>query len=271
LSGTDATPTMSLDNAFWFVGIVIETAVFGLLLYRRVWRILPVFCAYVVWNLFSSLGALAIYHFAHASYLTAYLSESAVDSALQFGVLVELVWSVLRPLRASLPRGSLVVVSGLVLALGAAIWPFATIPALGNWSSEWHLLIHLQQTTSILRILFFVALAGCSQLLSIGWRDRELQVATGLGFYSMVSLAVAMLHTHLTTTPEYSHMNQVEVAGYLCSLLYWVFSFAQKEAERREFSPQMQNLLLAVAGAARSTRMALTDSTSDKGRKPGKR
>ena len=42
----------------------------------------------------------------------------------------------------------------------------------------------LQHTVSILRILFFLVLAGGSQLLSIGWRDRELQVATGLGFYS---------------------------------------------------------------------------------------
>ena len=131
--------------------------------------------------------------------------------------------------------------------------------------------MRLLQTTAILRILFFLVLAGCSQLLSIGWRSRELQIATGLGFYSLVSLGVAMLHTHQTMGPLYRHLNQVEVASYLCSLLYWVFSFAQKEAERREFSPQMQNLLLAVAGAARSTRMALTDSTSDKERKPGKR
>jgi len=46
-------------------------------------------------------------------------------------------------------------------------------------------------------------------------------------------------------------------------------SFAQKEAERREFSPQMQGLLLAVAGSARSTRIALTGSGPGKTGKRG--
>jgi hypothetical protein len=115
---------------------------------------------------------------------------------------------------------------------------------------------------SILRILFFLVLAAGSQLLSIGWRDRELQVATGLGFYSLVSVTVVVLEAHETTESQVYHLNQLIVAGFLCSLLYWLVSFAQKEAERREFTPQMQNFLLAVAGAARSTRVALTDSRS---------
>ena len=71
-----------------------------------------------------------------------------------------------------------------------------------------------------------------------------------------------MLEAHETTESQVYHLNQLVVAGFLCSLLYWLVSFAQKEAERREFTPQMQNFLLAVAGAARSTRVALTDSRS---------
>jgi len=51
---------------------------------------------------------------------------------------------------------------------------------------------------------------------------------------------------------------QLLLGSYICTLLYWIFSFAKKEAERREFTPQMQNLLLAVAGVARAERTALT-------------
>jgi hypothetical protein len=154
------------------------------------------------------------------------------------------------------------------LALGAAVWPFAGIPGFNELPSEWHLLMRLQQTTSILRILVFLLLAGCSQLLSISWRDRELQLASGLGFYSFVSVAVAIVHTHREIWSQYSYLNQVVVASYICSLLYWVWCFAQKEAERREFTPQMQNVLLAVAGTARATRIALADSAKAKTRKP---
>jgi hypothetical protein len=54
-------------------------------------------------------------------------------------------------------------------------------------------------------------------------------------------------------------------------LLYWLVSFAQKEAERREFTPQMQNFLLAMGGAAHSTRVALTESRTGKAPKQDKR
>lgn len=252
---------MSLDTTLWIVIILTEAAVVALLLYRRVWKMLPVFCAYSAWALLSDVGAYTIHHFAPGSYWTAYLIQLAVDSALEFGVLIELSWSVLRPLRPSLSRSAPVVVGALVLAVGAAIWPFVSVPGLAGAVPRVRLLVELQQTTSILRVLFFLVLAGFSQLLSIGWRDRELQIATGLGFFSVVSLAVQMALTHLAFGPQSNRFNRFVVASYLCSLLYWVFSFAQKEAERREFTPQMQTFLLGVAGVAHANRVALSDSS----------
>jgi hypothetical protein len=47
------------------------------------------------------------------------------------------------------------------------------------------------------------------------------------------------------------------VGCYLVSMLYLVFSFAQKEAPRHQFTPQMESFLLKVSGAARANRMAL--------------
>ncbi len=260
--------TLSLDNALWLASFMAEAAVVGLLLYRRVWRTLPIFTAYCVWFLLVDAAALLVMRAFPHSYFKFYLIVTVVYSVLEFAVLVELAWSVLRPLRASLPRSTVPIIGAFILGVGAAIWPFATIPGFGGLPPEWHLLMHLQQDTSLLRVLIFLLLAGCSQFLSIGWRDRELQVATGLGFYSLVGLAVAMIHTHETKGPQYTRLDQVEVASYVCSLLYWVFSFAQKTAERREFTPQMQSLLLAMAGTARATRIMLTDSSAGKTRNP---
>src|ERR1017187_4819361 len=135
---------MSLDNAFWLVGVLVEAAVVGLLVYRRIWRTLPVFCLYCAWDLFSSISAYAVLRFFPSRYLSAYLAQTIVESALEFLVLVELAWSVLRPFRASLPRGALSAVAGLVVALFAAVWPFAMIPGFGNLPPQWHLLMHLQ-------------------------------------------------------------------------------------------------------------------------------
>jgi hypothetical protein len=127
----------------------------------------------------------------------------------------------------------------------------------------------VQQTIAILRVVIFMGLAGFSQLLSIGWRNRELQIASGLGFYSMFSLAITLIHSHQSVGSYYQLVDRLGVASYVCSLVYWIVSFSQKEVERQEFTPQMRNFLLTVSGAAHSTRVALGDSGMVKPRKPG--
>jgi hypothetical protein len=259
-------------NAFygiWLAGISGMVVVLVLLSYRRIWRTLPIFFAYCIWDLTANLVTGAASRFYPQILFHVYFTQVIIDSAFQFCVLVELAWSVLRPLRASLPRTTPWLIGILILVAGAAIWPFANLSSLAQVTTrEGQLFFQLQQTVSILRILFFLLLAGGSQLLSIGWRDRELQVATGFGVYSMVGLAVAVMQTHLTTAAQYQHLGEVVAGAYCVSLLYWVFCFAQKEAERREFTPQMQRFLLAVAGAARSARVGLEDAHGPKSRKP---
>ncbi len=255
---------MSLDNSIWLAYVLAEAILVGVLLYKRAWRILPFFFAYCVWDLFGNIGSFTsrqLYSADYSHYITTYLVQTIIDTAFQFCILVELAWSVLRPIRSSLPRYSLFALGAAVLVAGAVIWPFAGAPGLVQTPAQVQLIVHLQQTVSILRILFFLGLAGCSQLLSIGWRDRELQVATGFGLYSLVSMGVTLLQTHQTRASQYKDLNEFVVATFACSLLYWVFSFAQKQPERREFTPQMQNLLLAVAGAARADRTALAEQS----------
>jgi hypothetical protein len=258
-----------LDKAFFFTGIAAEAAVVGLLAYKRVWRTLPVFMIYAVWGVTEDLGSYVIQRHSSGlsshSYLISYLIAQILDSVLQFAVLIELAWSILRPLRSRLSSRALIWVALFILALGAAIWPFASIHGAAHLPPAWQNIIHLQQTTPILRVLFFVLLAGCSQLLSIGWRDRELQIATGLGFYSLVSLAVDILNQH-QQTENWAVLNQIAAVSYMCSLFYWIFSFTQKEAAPREFTPQMENFLLAVAGTAHASRIDITEATRRKDR-----
>ena len=260
-----------MDVLLWFACDVAEVAVIGLLLYRRLWRTFPLFLSYISWALISNVGGYVVLRIDNASYATAYLVVVIVDSILLFGVLVELAWSILRPVRASLSRRALVPVVGLILIVAVVVWPLAAVPGLAGASVEARMIAHLQQTISILQVVFFLALIAGSQLLSIGWRDRELQVATGLGFFSFVDIAAAVLHMHQTSYLQYRHLFQVEIGAYICSLIYWVVSLSQKEAERRAFTPKMQSMLLAVAGAARSTRVALEDSRTGKPLKQNKR
>jgi hypothetical protein len=259
-----------VNSILSFAGIAGEIAVIGLLFYRRAWRTLPLFCAYSVWSLLDDgISYLVLYH-APKAYFNTYFISNIVDSTLQFCVLVELAWSIFRPFRASLPKYTIWFLAGIMALAGAIIWPFVKNPSFAHipaqWHAQWDFMGRFMQTDSFLRVLFFLVLAGCSQLLSIGWRDRELQIATGLGFYSLVAVAVAAFQSQVGALHHYRDLDEMRVAAYIASLAYWAFSFAQREVERREFSPQMQGLLLAVAGSARSSRIALTSSSSGKSR-----
>lgn len=259
---------MSLDALLWLGSSVAEAGLIGLLLYRCVWRTFPTFLLYSIWSLLSNAVLYAMLHrhgSAFPAYARGYFTALIIDSILQFCVLLELGWSVLRPLRPAPPRSALVPVAFLILLVGVVIWPFANPSWKQGLSYQVLLVRHLQQTFSILRVLVLVGLAGFSQSLALGWRNRELQIATGLGLTSLTSLIVTMLLAYPSMRADYFRLSELVVASYICSLLYWIVSFAQQEQERREFSPEMRDLLLAVAGVARSARVSAQQARTGKG------
>lgn len=249
-----------IDSILEYAGIGAEAVAVTLLFYRRIYRILPIFSLFLIWAISSDIIMVAVSHylaFTDPRYTQVYLVELSLDSLVQFAVLVELTWSVLRPIRDALPRPTIVVIALILVLVAAALWPIAGWVTLPYPDPQFHTMMRLQQAFSILRVLFVVVLAGFSQLLAIGWRDRELQIATGLGFYSLMSLGGSILHTYHAIPTAYHSVDQIVGFTYLCSLLYWVFSFAQEEAPRQEFAPGMQSFLLAVSGVARADRMSL--------------
>lgn len=258
----------SIETAVVLAAITAEAIVFALLMRRKAWRTLPIFCAYVAWTCLSDAASLAVIsRVSLGAYRHYYIVQITIDSALQFTVLVELMWSVLRPVRDSLPRKTPVVLAVLVLLAGLVIWPLAGMTVPARFTDQEALLFHMQETVAILRVVCFLIMASFSQLLSIGWRDRELQVATGLGFYSIVSLLVAVVHSHQSIGDSYTALDRVGTVSYLGTLAYWIFSFASQEQKRKEFTPQMQQFLLIMSGGARAGRVALSEVHSERTRK----
>lgn len=210
---------------------------------------MPFFYGYMCFGIANDLAMLLIQHRYASHFLQAFVIQMCIDSAMQYGVLVELAWCVLRPARATLPRGTVVGLSLLILAAGAICWPFC---GRANLSPTFHFITSVQESTSILRILFCLVLVTGSHLLALGWRDRELQVATGLGCYSVVSFAAMLVHSHQKVGMSYHWVDVIVALSYISSLVYWVVSFVQAEAPRREFTPQMRGVLMAMAAVTRT-------------------
>ncbi|WP_162601091.1 hypothetical protein [Occallatibacter savannae] len=238
---------------------------------KRIYRDFPLFTAYQVWIFALAMGStVASARLANDAYNRLFFISSVVDALFLFVILVEMSMSVLKPVRAMLPRWTIVAVAAALGAVAVAVWRIASPPGAGKLSSMSQHIIHLDITMSVLRIAFFVTLAALSQLLCLGWRDRVVQISTGLGFFSLVSLGVTFLHmnqgvgaVHLNEL--YHVLDRVVVCAYIASMLYWGVCFARDVRERQEFTPQMQKFIEALAQNARSTQLAMRSTDAKRG------
>lgn len=246
---------MSPEQIMVGVGIGAEIIFLMLLTSKRVYCMLPFFYSYVAVGVVNDLLIWWLRHVRYGHDLQVFIAQTSLDSALQYGVLVELAWLVLRRLGV-FPRWTLFALVTGLLTLGAILWPLSDSKTFSGLPPAWHLLLHLQATIAVLRILLFLALAAGSHLLSLSWRDRELQVATGLGLYSLMSLVATLVHAHMALTPGTHIVDVLASASYVASLFYWVVCFSLPERARGGGSPHMESILRVVAESARAQRVA---------------
>jgi hypothetical protein len=89
----------------------------------------------------------------------------------------------------------------------------------------------LMQLLAVLRGVFLLTLVWWSSLQRLRWPTRELRIVTGLGFYIVATLCVAILHTHNMGGMQYHWLDQLLVGGYLWTLSYWMLASTTKVVE----------------------------------------
>lgn len=214
---------MSFYTAISIIFPIVEAAVLLLLLLHRAWRTLPAFCVYIAWGMISDIAYYVISAQFPEYYSLWFQVESIVDCALVFLVLIELAWSGLRLSKIQLFPHAVLLVAASIAAVGWALWPVALLIDPPNAWQRDQVLIHFQQTSAMLRVVFFVALAAGSRVLSITWKDRELQVASGLASSSIINVLVTLLHARiLRESYSFQWLDIVQPLIYLAVLLYWM-------------------------------------------------
>jgi hypothetical protein len=243
----------ALYAAFSLLGLVAEVALFVVLIVRRQYKVFPIFTLYILFNLLNDVGVDALISIYPVEAHSIAFGLLPLQYLLELAVLLEITWHVLRPVQASLPRGSirwfavsvaLAVVCGIFLA-----WHFNNT---GDKIQDFK--VPLDLTVGLLRMLIFAATAGFAQLLGIGWKNKVLQLATALSFYSAVDLIVSLVSRFSGDTKE---LEGVRLVAFTFELGFLVWAFTTKEVRRREFSPQMEQFLVTLAGRAKLARTAL--------------
>lgn len=164
---------MTLDMFLWAAGVTAEGSLIALLWRKSVPQSMPVFFAYLCWSFATDIALYSLQAYNPSAYPRFYWTQMVIDSMMVFAVLVELAWSVLKPIRASLPRRSWIAIAVLIAVAGLLLWPLAGLTVPAHMAALDRGYFRLQQTFAILRVVVFLAMAGFSQLLSIGWRNRE--------------------------------------------------------------------------------------------------
>jgi len=230
----------------------------GILFWRRQYRAFPVFMALNFWLAITDpillLVVLTHHSVSGQFYLQMYYGLSSVEYLLELMVLVEIAANVIRPVKKSLPGSILFMLLGVMAVIGLASFMMA---ARFNAHSQIHqrIFVIADTTMAILRLMTFLLIAAFSQVLGLNWKNHVLQLASGLAFYSAILLIGELAQSHLQAGPgyhaEYANWSRLQLASYLCALYYWCWSFARQEEKRREFSPQMTEFLVSIAGNAK--------------------
>ncbi len=219
----------SIDLTLWLMAVSLEGAVLAIIIWRRIYRTLPVFSCFLVWCLLSDAGMAAMQHIPNA-YLPATLVNITIDAFFQLAILFEIGRAVVRYNRIAPPSRIILI----LLTIGAAILAMV----LNRWKipTEWPLLdtiyMVLLQFFAILRMVFLLTLVWWTSLYKLRWHPRELRIITGLGLYILVTFLVAVLHSHNLDGIQFHWLDQLLVASYLWALCLWMLASTTKVAEQ---------------------------------------
>jgi len=234
---------MTLDSSLDLLSLLGTAILLGLVVFKRIHKSLPFFSSYL---LFLALVGAAphVEKFNDAVRdRRVFLVLSVAGTGFAFLLLIELSISVLNPICSSSPGWIRLGVACWLALLFVSIWRSVQPPAFDNFTAYGAFVIRSDLAVSSSQVILLLALAAFSQSLKIPWGDREVQIAIGLGLYSSVSFLATLLQLHLdfrnsASLVQSHNIDRLQTIGWICLMIYWIVSFAQKVSYRHQFTPQ---------------------------------
>lgn len=256
---------LTLDGVIVATGLLLEAALVLVIFRKGLAKLYPVFLLYLLVNMTED-PLTWILNGPGPRYARFYFVITVLDYLLQLLVLFEVSSNVFRPSRKSLPFPAwpVALVGALICAaIAATLSPQFHVASLHSVSQ---LFFRVTLGLALLKLLLFAFMIGFAQLLGIGWKNHVLQLATGLAFFGTVSVSIQIAVSHLRGSDQiafvsqYVQLTQIQAVAYLATLGFWIWAFSRNEAPRKDFTPQMQQVLVTIAATARRTRLAVTRS-----------
>ena len=258
--------TPSLNSIGIVLGLLLQASLCIVIFRKGLARLYPIFVIYLLLNLAEDALGLS-WNLSSDAYRRYYFVATILDYVLQLLIVFEIGKNVLSPAKRSIPFpiARVATIAILICTLIAASFS-PQVQSLGTGNLV-QLSLRVTLGLAVLKLLLFAALAGFAQVLGIGWKSHVLQLATGLAFYAGVSLLIQIASSHVSSTDTdmyISHLGRlmrIQSAAYNITLAFWIWAFSRNEAQRKDFTPQMQEVLVTIAESAKRTRLAVTRSS----------
>jgi hypothetical protein len=221
----------------WAAGFVLNAALLFVLLYKRRYRTVPCFTAWIAFGCLFTITLFWGYRSGSKHlYKVLYWSGAFPDLLLQIAVVLEIARTVLRrsgrwvegARRPLLFMGSM----APLIALGMACFmrPAAqtALDGLGARSDLF---------ATILICLLLTTVMVASQQLGLGWRSHIMRESYGLAVWIIVSFVTDTLHAYWRTLGHFTVLENIRIVFFQGALVYWAIAFWQPEAETIAMPP----------------------------------
>jgi hypothetical protein len=233
-------------DALWAAGFVGHVALLAVLMFRRRWREIPVFTAYMAFQAALTPVLYEIYrHGSPVWYAHVYWSSALLDFAFQIGIVAEIARIVLRPTGTwvqDAKRQFFVSGVGAVLLAAALAW-FVSPPS-ANLLDRWEVRGNL--FTSLVICELFVLMSITANRLGLGWRSHVMALGQGLTAWALIAVLIDALHSYLGTDGEFTTLEHIRMTVYVVALVFWMVQLWIDEPERQPISSDLQQYIVAL-------------------------
>src|SRR5689334_11233776 len=206
---------VSLIHNVWFLGLVLQALLAGVLLIKKKWRTFPVFTCYIAFSLIESLIAWAVYK-NQTLYRTTYMIGESVLLILGLAMVRE-IFVHLFSAHAGL-RKVATLIFRIVVVLLVLLAAVAVIYAKGPIAKS---MLVVEEAGKLVRVGLIMLLFLFSSAFGLRWRQYVFGVAAGLGMTTVGSLLAVTIMPHVDKAMAW-RLNLGQVIASCLALLVWM-------------------------------------------------
>jgi hypothetical protein len=223
-------------RTFAYVQSGMEILISYLLLRRRLYREVPWFTIYIVFQILSNIAVYRIYESGDAlAYFYIGYAFEGISVTIAFMVILETFRISFPPAQAIRKFAVTILIVAVILSITIAL-VFLPYGAKAS-GPEARFVTLTERSLRMIQLSLLVTMFGLSSYLSLRWRHYVFGIALGYGLYAALNLACQTYVGYIGGHNVALKTSIIDSSGYCCALAIWLIYLLQPEATRPTLPP----------------------------------